>query len=413
MLTQTENWRPTLDRFQRMALIVGGVGAAICVVGALLGPAQFFHSFIFAFFFWMTVTIGASIVLMIQHLTGGVWGLMLRRMLEAAIANMPLMLGAFAVIVLGMGYLYEWSHPEAVAESEILQLKAPYLNTPFFIIRGVIYFAVFILIGTILNRWSLQQDALKSKEEAVALSHRMARLAGPGIPIFVLLWTLAATDWGMSLEPEWFSSMYPVTFIAEGLLATFAWSILGLSLMNSRKMLPYNVPVDRLHDLGKFMFGFTVVWTYINFSQFLIIWSGNIPEETPWYVHRFENGWQVLALMLMIGHFFIPFFALLSRHPKRSFTTVTPIAVFIIFIQAVFVFWSVTPSLYPDGFHIHWLDIVSLVALGGLWLGLWARTLKQRPLLPPNDPRMVELEKQAAGGHGHGHDHGKAQAAHH
>ena len=411
--TQTENWRPALDRFQRMALIVGAAGMVISVVGALLGPAQFFHSLIFSFFFWMTLTIGASLVLMIQYLTGGVWGLILRRMLEAAIMTMPLMLVVFLVLCLGIGDLYEWSHPDAVAASEVLQFKSVYLNTPFFIARGVLYFAIFILIGVIFHRWSGAQDRLTSMAESEKLSHRIARLAGPGIPIFVLVWTLASTDWGMSLEPEWFSSMYPVTFIIEGLLAAMAWGILGLAIMRSRKLLPYTVPVDRLHDLGKFMFAFTILWTYINFSQYLIIWSGNLPEETPWYAHRFENGWLILALMLMFGHFFLPFFALLSRHTKRRFSTITPIAIYIIFIQIVFVFWSVVPSLYPEGLHIHWLDLTALVGLGGLWLGLWARTLKQRPLLPPNDLRMPELAKQAAEEeHGHGHGHAPEQAAH-
>jgi hypothetical protein len=413
--TQTENWRPVLDRFQRMALIVGAAGMVISVLGAFHGPAQFFHSLIFSFFFWMTLTIGAAIMLMIQYLTGGVWGLILRRMLESAIMTLPLMLVVFLVLCIGIPDLYEWSHPEVVAESEVLQFKAVYLNTPFFIARGIFYFAALILIAFILNRWSSAQDKLTSREESEKLSHRMARLAGPGIPVFVLIWTLASTDWGMSLEPEWFSSMYPVTFIIEGMLATFAWGILGLAWMRSRKLLPYSVPTDRLHDLGKFMFAFTIVWTYINFSQFLIIWSGNIPEETPWYIHRMENGWLILALMLMVGHFFLPFFALLSRHTKRRFEVVTPIAIYIIFIQVVFVFWSVVPSLYPEGFHIHVLDLTTLVGLGGLWLGLWARNLKQRPLLPPNDLRLPELEKQAAAeeqGHGHGHSPAPKQAAH-
>jgi hypothetical protein len=406
VLTQTDNWRPSLDRFQRISLIVGVVGVVLCGVGALLGPAQFFHSLIFAFFFWITLTIGAAIVLMIQHLTGGVWGLMLRRMLEAATMTMPLMLVVFLVLLAGIGDLWPWSHAEEVAASEVLQAKAPYLNVPFFIGRAIFYFAIFILIGYLLNRWSSEQDSNPDSK----IADRLRTLSGPGIPVFVLLWTLAATDWGMSLEPEWFSSMYPVTFIIEGLLGVMAWGIIALTVMRSRKMLPYNVPIDRLHDLGKFMFAFTVVWAYINFSQFLIIWSGNIPEETPWYYHRLNGGWQVPAVMLMVGHFFLPFFALISRHVKRNYTGVTTLAVWIVLIQIVFVFWTVTPAFYADGFHISLLDPLALIGVGGLWMALWARNLKQRPLLPPNDHRMPELEKQAAGD---GHGHGKSHAAGH
>jgi hypothetical protein len=408
VLTQTENWRPMLDRFQRTALIVGVVGCVLLGVGAFLGPAQFFQSLIFAFFFWMTLTIGSSILLMIQHLTGGVWGLMLRRMLESSIMTLPLLLVVFLVLLLGMGDLYEWSHPEAVAADKILQLKAPYLNVPGFIGRGLLYFGVFILIGYLLNRWSTEQDTNPDSK----IADRLRTLSGPGIPVFVLLWTLAATEWGMSLEPHWFSSMYPVTFIVEGFLATFAWGIIALTIMRGKQMLPYNVPTDRLHDLGKFMFAFTVLWTYINFSQFLIIWGGNIPEETPWYYHRFNGGWQILALGLMFGHFFLPFFALMSRHVKRNFRAVSFIAGYIVFIQIVFVFWTIIPAFHADGFHISLLDPLALIGVGGLWMALWARNLKQRPLLPPNDHRIPQLEKQAAGGHGHGHGHTEAKAAH-
>jgi hypothetical protein len=408
VLTQTENWRPALDRFQRTSLIVGVVGSVLLGAGALLGPAQFFQSLLFAFFFWMTLTIGASILLMIQHLTGGVWGLMLRRMLESAIMTLPLMVVVFIVLMLGNGFLYEWAHPEVVAADKVLQLKSPYLNVPGVIGRGLLYFGVFILIGYLLNRWSSEQDKNPSEQ----LNTRMRTLAGPGIPIFVLLWTLAATEWGMSLEPHWFSSMYPVTFIVEGFLATFAWGIIALTVMRAKNMLPYNIPTDRLHDLGKFMFAFTVLWTYINFSQYLIIWGGNIPEETPWYYHRMHGGWEVLAIGLMFGHFFLPFFALMSRHVKRNITAVSTIAVYIVFIQIVFVFWTIVPAFHHDGFSISPFDLLALVGLGGLWLALWARNLKQRPLLPPNDHRLSQLEKQAAAGHGHGHGHSEAKAAH-
>jgi hypothetical protein len=384
----------------------------LCGVGAFLGAAQFFQSLMFAFFFWMTLTIGASIVLMIQHLTGGVWGLLLRRMLEAAIMTLPLLGLVFLVLAVGawLNLIYPWTRPEVIAESEIIQEKtAVYLTLPFWTVRGVLYFAAWILIGTLLNRWSAQQDQNGDPK----IAERMRTLSGPGIPIFVLLWTLAATDWGMSLEPEWFSSMYPVTFIIEGLMVTMAWGVLALSVMRSRKLLPFTVPVNRLHDLGIFMFAFVVVWTYINFSQYLIIWSGNLAEETPWYYHRLNGGWQVLGVGLMLGHFFLPFFALLSRHPKRNFTTMTAIACFLIFIQAVFVFWSVTPSFYPDGFHLSLLDPLALVGVGGLWLAMWARNLKQRPLLPVNDHRLPELEQQAAAELSHGHGHtGEAHTAH-
>jgi hypothetical protein len=390
--TQTENWRPVLDRFQRMALIVGAAGMVISVLGAFLGPAQFFHSLIFSFFFWMTLTIGAAIMLMIQYLTGGVWGLILRRMLESAIMTLPLMLVVFLVLCIGIPDLYEWSHPEVVAESEVLQFKAVYLNTPFFIARGIFYFAALILIAFILNRWSSAQDKLTSREESEKLSHRMARLAGPGIPVFVLIWTLASTDWGMSLEPEWFSSMYPVTFIIEGMLATFAWGILGLAWMRSRKLLPYSVPTDRLHDLGKFMFAFTIVWTYINFSQFLIIWSGNIPEEVTWYTRRTGTSWNWLILFVLAFQFILPFLVLLSRRNKRAVERLSALALMILFVHMVEVFWLIIPAFHPE-VSIALTDIAAPIGIGGIWVAALAWLLSRRALLPLHDPHAPVLQE--------------------
>lgn len=416
MLANTETWRPALARFQRIALIVGGVGALLCVLGAFLGPAQFFYSFMFAFFFWMMLTFGAAIVLMVQHLTGGVWGLMLRRMLEAAFGTMPLIAALFLVVVLGaaLNIIYPWTRPEVIAESPVVQFKAAsYLNIPFWLARAVIYFAIWIGMAFLLNRWSTEQDRNPDPE----LARRMRTLSGPGIVIIVLTWTLALTDWGMSLEPEWFSSMYAVTFIVEGMLAVFAWSVIALYFMSKRNLLPYTIPVNRLHDIGTLMFAFIVLWTYVNFSQYLIVWSGNIPEETFWYGYRIEGGWQILAVLLIFGHFFLPFFALLSRRPKRNINTLVGIAYWIVAIQIVFVFWSIVPAFFHgEGLRLHWLDPVTLIGVGGLWMALFARNLMARPLLPPNDHRLPELERQSAGeahGHARGHSHGEAPAASH
>lgn len=402
MLTQTNQWRPTLDRFQRIALIVGAAGTILTGLGALLGASQFFYSLLFAFFFWLTLTAGAMLMLMIQHLTGGVWGLMMRRMLEAAIMNWVLLAVVFIILMLGVSTLYPWARPEEVAASEIIQKKAGYLNVPFFIARGLIYFAILAGLSSLLNRLSSEQD----RNPSTKLNERLRNISGPGIPVLVLVFTLATTDWGMSLDPTWFSSMYPTTLMVEGMVVTFAWSILALAYMKSRKLLPYTIPIDRLHDIGKFMFAFSVVWTYVNFSQLLIIWSGNIPEETPWHYYRMNNGWQVPGLLLMIGHFFVPFLGFMSRHPKRNLVASSIMAAWMVFMQVVFIFWIVMPSFFHEGFHFHVLDLTALLGLGGLWIALWARALKARPLLPPNDPRMELLARQSAaqehGGHGHG-----------
>lgn len=310
---------------------------------------------------------------------------------------------------MGTHYLFPWTNPEVVANDEVVALKTPYLNVPFFLVRAVIYFALFIGMAYLLRQWSLEEDA---KGFSDSLRGRFQRLSGPGIVVLVMAWTFAATDWGMSLEPEWFSSMYPVTYIASMLILTFGGGIIALAALKSRNLLPFGIPVDRLHDLGKFLFAFVAVWAYVNFSEYLIIWSGNVPELTPWHGHRSAGGWEILGITMIFGHFLLPFMLLLSRFAKRRLANLTAIAIYLYIVEIVWYFWKIMPAFHPDGFHIHWLDLVTLIAIGGLWLGVFAWNLQRAPLLAPNDYRLPLLRRQEAGGHGHGH-HGKATAEHH
>ncbi|MEN9935728.1 MAG: hypothetical protein RLZZ387_2307 [Chloroflexota bacterium] len=411
VVNQTDALRPALERAQRIALIVGVVALALTAAGYFLSGAQFFHSYIFAYFFWTALSVGGLFLLMINHITEGVWGLMLRRSLESAALTIPLMGLLFLPLLLGLNELYPWTREEVLKKEYVVALKTPYLNIPFWIGRTVAFFAIWTAMALLLNRWSDEQDRNGHSE---AMKSRFHRLAGPGILVVVLTWTLAATDWGMSLEPLWFSSMYPTTFIASMLILTFAFNIIMLNVLAGRKLLPYNIPVDRLHDLGKFLFAFTVVWSYVNFSEYLIIWSGNIPEETFWFGHRLRGGWEILATMLIFGHFFIPFFLLLSRFTKRNIGYLTAIAVYLVAIEVVWYFWKITPAFYPDGFHFSWTDVTALVGIGGVWFAAYTYFLKRRPLLPVNDPRMEKLRRQQLEGHGHGHSHGHGAAeAHH
>jgi hypothetical protein len=370
------------------------------------GGRQFFFSYIFAYFFWAAFSIGGLLLLMLDRLTEGVWGLIVRRSLESAALTLPLLAVLFLPLLLGMGELYPWTHPEVVAEEHAVALKTPYLNIPFWIIRAVLYFVIWIGMAFLLNRWSDDEDRTGHSE---SLRARFQRLSGPGLVVLVLTWTLASTDWGMSLEPTWYSSMYPTTFIASMLILGIAFNVLVLNFLVSRKLLPYEIPVDRLHDLGKLLFAFVVLWTYVNFSEYLIIWSGNIPEETTWFGHRTQGGWEFLATLLIFGHFFLPFFLLLSRFTKRSLGILSGIAVYMVAIELVWYFWKIIPAGYPEGFNFSWTDVTALLGIGGLWLGVYAYLLKRRPLLPPNDPRVELLRRQQAEAHGHG----AAEAAHH
>lgn len=405
--TQNDNLRPALQRTQRIALIVGAVALALTAVGYFLSGAQFFYSYIFAYFFWIALSVGGLLLLMINHLTEGVWGLMIRRSLESAALTIPIMAVLFLPVLLGLNVLYPWSRPEVVAEEAVVALKTPYLNVPFWIARAVIFFAIWSGMAYLFDRWAGEQDARGHSE---GLRGRFHTLAGPGIVAVILTWTLAATDWGMSLEPAWFSSMYPTTFVASMLILTFAFNILVLNLLAGRKLLPYTIPVDRLHDMGKFLFAFVVLWSYVNFSEYLIIWSGNLPEETFWFGHRTQGGWEFLATALIFGHFFIPFFLLLGRFTKRNLSYLTTIAIYMVLIELVWYFWKIMPAFFPEGFHISWMDITALLGIGGIWLAGYTFFLARRPLLPANDPRMELLRRQQH--ERHGHAHGAAEAHH-
>jgi hypothetical protein len=406
--TQNDRLRPALLGVQRIALVVGVLALLATAAGYFVsGAGQFFHSYIFAFFFWIALSLGGLFVLMINHITEGVWGLMLRRSLEATTMTIPVMAALFLPMLLGMRELWPWTRPEVLAEEYVVALKAPYLNVPFWLGRAVVFFAIWTGMAFLLNRWSAEQD---SRGHSDSLLVRFKNLSGPGIVALVLTWTLAATDWGMSLEPLWFSSMYPVTFLASMLILTFAFNIIVLNLMATRGLLPYNIPVDRLHDLGKFLFAFMVVWAYVNFSQYLIIWSGNIPEETFWFGHRLRGGWEWLATLLIFGHFFLPFFLLLGRTTKRNLSYLTSIAVYVIAIELVWYFWVIIPAFYSEGLHFSWTDVTALLGIGGIWLAAYTGFLVRRPLLPANDPRMEKLRRQQNEGHGHGHAHGAAEA---
>ncbi len=402
MAEQTDQLRTTFDSVQKRAYIVGGAALALTVVGiAVSSTSQVLQSYLFAFLFFFGLSAGSMFLLTLQHITSGVWGLIIRRFVEAAALVIPWMGILFIPILLGITVLYEWTDPVRIAEEHAISAKVHFLNIPFFTIRAVLYFVSWGLLARRLRSLSIQQENTPMSETET-FRDKLATISGPGLVAHVMLWTFAATDWGMSLEPLWFSSMYPVGWMIGQVLTVFALMIIVLWLLSKNNLLGYEIPVDRLHDLGKFTFAFTVLWTYLNYSQYLIIWSGNIPEETPWFYERTNYGWQYLAIALIFGHFFLPFFLLLSRHTKRNFNVVARISMWIVFIEVVYVFWLINPAFHKGAFQIHWTHVTAFIGIGGLWLAMVIRYLKQLPILPPHDHRIPELEAQLAG-HGHGH----------
>lgn len=406
--------RPAVANLQRTARIVGVIAAVLVVIGYFTTGAQALQSYLFGYFLFLVVALGGLFVLMLESVTDGVWGLIIRRHLEAVALTIPVMAALFIpialTVVLGNPDLFPWLSAEYIKKHPVVEAKLAYLNPPFWLIRALIAFAVWSYLAIAMRRLS----DIRDRTGDLLVRNRMRRLAGPGILAFMLTWMVAATDWGMSIEPEWFSSMFPVTFVLAMLVATMASSIVVMTMLTRRNLLPFKIPTDRLHDLGKLLFAFVIVWSYINFSQFLIIWAGNIPEETPWYYYRLNHGWEVIGIALMLGHFFIPIFLLISREAKRNTGFLTGVAIFLLVVETLFVFWQIMPSYHRDAISVSWLDFVAPVAVGGIWLSFYLGNLASRPLLPTTDARLALLEAQQRGGHGHGShtaaDHGRADA---
>jgi hypothetical protein len=301
-------------------------------------------------------------------------------------------------VLAGMGRLYVWTHADVVAGDPILQHKAAYLNVPFFIGRAAFYFAVWIGLMHYLKVWSVE---LESTGDYRRVSRRLRGLSGGGLVLMGLTITFSAVDWAMSLNPHWFSTIYGVMFIVGPALSAMALVIVVLARLSTDPPLCRAVDAETLHDLGKLMLAFVMLWAYMNLSQFIIVWSGNIPEENPFYVTRMQGGWQWLGLIVLVFHFLLPFFMLLSRDLKRRPGRLARVAAIVLVMRLFDLYWVVGPDLAGHGasqLHAHLFDITAPVGLVGIWLWYFARQLASRSLLPVGEPeatRWLEAEAEA------------------
>lgn len=389
MNQQIETVRPTLDRLQQRALIVGGVGLVLLVVGAIFSTEQFFRSYLIGYLVWTGIGLGSLAIMMLHNLTGGPWGFAIRRILESGARTLPLMAILFVPLLFGIHSLYEWSHTEVVANDPILTHKAPYLNETGFIIRTVVYFALWIGAGLLVMR------GLKRLEDANAyyVTPRLQTLSALGLVLYFLAVTFSSIDWVMSLEPHWYSTIYGMLFVIGQGLSTFAFAIAMLVVLVgvNKKLRDVVLPVY-FHDLGNFLFAFTMLWAYISFSQYLIVWSANIPEEVTWYTRRTEGPWGIVALLLFAIHFVMPFLLLLSTKVKRNGRNLMRVAILILVMRVIDIVWLVVPAFNhgaDPSFHLHWLDLVSPIALGGVWFYFFIMQFKKNDtLLPVNAPLL-------------------------
>ena len=385
-MTRTEALRLQLDQIQRRSLLVGGLSLLLCLGGALFNPGQLFRSYLVAYLFWIGIPLGSIAILMLHHLVGGAWGFVIRRLLESAMGTLPVMVVLFLPLLFGMRDLYPWARPEEVANSEILRHKALYLNVPFFVIRAGVYFAVWMGLAFLLNKWSLDQE----RTTGSGPTRRLQILSGPGLVVYGLTMTFASVDWVMSIEPEWFSTIFGISLIVGQALAGLAFAIPVAVLLADREPLADVVIPAHLNDLGNLLLAFVMLWAYMAFSQFLIIWSGNLPEEIPWYVHRMRGGWSGIAVLVLLFYFAVPFLLLLSRGTKRRARILSAVAGAILLMRLVDLFWTVAPTFHPEGLRLHWLDLMAPIGVGGIWTGVFAWQLKGRSLLPLHDPYLKE-----------------------
>lgn len=378
----------SVGRLQQRALIVGVVGAVLSLIGLVRYPEQFFHSYLLAFLFILGLSLGSMGLLMLQHLTSGHWGIMIRRPLEAATRTLWLVAVLFVPIILGMKHIYgSWLKAPQSGEGALSEFQQSYLTPTNFIIRAVIYFAVWLLLAGALLRWSKLQDVETGNR---ALRRKFKLLSGPGIILYVFGIGFASIDWAMSISPHWFSTIYGFIFVAGEIISSLALVIAVLVLLSKTPPMAGLIQRRHLHDLGKLMLTFVMLWAYFSFSQLLIIWSGNLPDEISFYRLRLYGGWGVVAVIVLIFHFFVPFFLLLSSDLKRNPNLLPAVGFLLIFMRLVDLFWNTRPDFSQNNALPSLFDFVVPITLIGLWLAFFARNLKVLPLLPLGDPKLEE-----------------------
>lgn len=375
-------------RLSRIGLGIGVVALGLAAVFGLAGgdSTRFFQAYLTNYLFFLTLALGGFFFVIVNHLSGATWTVVVRRLAEGIGSNLWLMAILFIPIILGMEHLYEWTHEEVVAADPLLAGKRPYLNTTFFLIRTVIYFAVWIGFA----EWFARQSRRQDETGEVGITVRMERVSAPAVILFALTVTFASFDYVMSLNPHWFSTIFGVYFFAGSMFGFFALLPIFVLFCQRVGRLRGAITPEHYYDLGKWMFAFVVFWAYIGFAQYMLIWYANIPEETIWYAARQSGGWGKISVLMIFGHFFIPFFGLLPRTIKKTPATLFFWAVWMLVMHWFDLFWLTMPHASPDRIPWSVLDLLCFLGIGGLFLGVAALRLKGAALLPVRDPRLPD-----------------------
>jgi hypothetical protein len=387
---------PIVKTIAQRSLIVGVVFGVVAVILGFLRPDEFYRGYLLGFMCWLGVSLGSMAILMIRHLTGGGWGMVIRRILGAAMRTLPLLAILFIPIIVAVlqHRIYPWLMPlDAIQDAHIREhlekhsfIKDAYLNVSGFIIRVVIYFLIWNILSFLLSYWSRQTDRRGAPDN----TQKFKAVAGPGLILYGFTISFAAIDWVMSLDPSWISTIFGLIILIGEVLSAMCFAVVVERILYNYKPMSEMLKPDFVHDHGKWMLVFIMVWAYFSFSQWLIIWAGNLPSEITFYVKRLSGGWGSIALILVLFHFVIPFTILLSRSLKRDIRKLVWLAVLLMLMRYVDLFWIIEPN-FSNTFRVTIADVVVPIAIGGFWLAFFFRNLASLPLLPAYDPSAGEV----------------------
>ena len=382
---------PVVQTIGRRSLIIGVIAGGIAIAGAVFQPAVFFRGYLLSFMAWLGITLGSMVILMLRHLTKGGWGMIIRRILGAAMRTLPLLALLFIPLLFALPRLYPWARPlgdvpDKNLRQHLQNITHSYLNAHGFIIRAMIYFAIWGTLIFLLTKWSKEQDRPPVRDN----SARFKVLSGPGIILYGFTISFAAIDWTMSLDPSWISTIYPLIILIGEVLSALCFAVVIERILFRHRPMSELLKPEYVHDHGKFMLTFIMVWAYFSFSQWLIIWAGNLPEEITWYTKRLGGGWGWIGLFLVLFHFAVPFAILLSRPFKRDVTKLVWLAMWLMLMRYLDLFWVIEPN-FSRTITVTWADIIVPVAMGGLWLAYFCRNLASMPLVPAYDVFATEV----------------------
>ena len=382
---------PVVKTIAQRSLMFGVVFGIVAVILAFFRPEQFFRAYLLGFMCWLGVALGSMAILMIRHLTGGGWGMVIRRILGAAMRTVPLLALLFLPVILGIHKLYVWARPlDQVADPHLRQhlenITQTYLTTTGFILRAVFYFAIWNLLSFLLSKWSKETDRAGAPDN----TGRFKAVSGPGLILYGFTISFAAIDWIMSLDPSWISTIFGLVILIGEVLSAMCFAVVVERILFDYKPMSEMLRPDFVHDHGKWMLTFIMVWAYFNYSQWLIIWAGNLPSEITYYMRRLNGGWGYVGLIVVIFHFAVPFAILLSRPFKRNIRKLAWLAVWLLLMRYVDLFWIVEPN-FSRTFLLTPEDVIVPVAIGGFWLAYFYHNLGALPLLPAYDPSAVEV----------------------